>query len=265
MTKKRDLHIHTCYSDGACTPEEIVKKYKDGGYDEISVTDHDTLEGIGDVMAAAKCAGLKVVPGIEMATANAEGIEMHILGYGMDTENEELNKRLLVMSAAREERNEALISYLAAHGCPLTHEDLMIGKRGHYIGKPDFGRALVRKGYLAKLTDAFKPDSILNTEEARAIKKVFTLTEESISLINGAGGTPVLAHPIKIRGIGEPGSEEFYANFEKLLIHLIDSGLKGIECYHPSHSIEQAERFLALAKKYSLIVTEGSDYHGDDM
>ena len=251
MAKKRDLHIHTCYSDGACTPEEIMKKYKEEGYDEISVTDHDTLEGIEDVMTAAKCADLKVVAGIEMATANAEGIEMHILGYGMDTENEELNQRLMVMSAAREERNAALLAYLAAHG--------------HYIGKPDFGRALVRKGYLAKLTDAFKPDSILNTEEARAIKKVFTLTEEAIRLINGAGGISVLAHPIKIRGIGEPGSDEFYANFEKLLVHLIDRGLKGLECYHPSHSAEQAERFIALAKKYNLIVTEGSDYHGDDM
>lgn len=280
---KVDFHIHTCYSDGSLTPEEIVKRYKRDGYDEIAITDHDTTDGVAEaVMCAAEEAAMyteenegisagkqsacfAVVPGIEISTVDADGVETHILGHYIDIENAALRARLEDLRRARRARNEKLIAYLAEQGYPLTYEELLVGKRGDYIGKPDFGRAMVRKGYIKEAHEVFTPGKFLETPEAKHIKKEKISTDEAISLIIGAGGRATLAHPIQIKEFGVSGSEEYFAKLEPFVIGLKEKGLSGIEAYHPDQNEEQSERFAALAEKLGLAVTRGSDFHGDDI
>jgi len=262
---KVDFHIHTCYSDGSLTPEEIVRRYKNEGYSEIAITDHDTIDGVGEALLCGSKMGLAVVPGIEIAAIDANNVETHILGHYIDIENEELRARLEDLRAARKERNKKLIICLAEQGYPLTYAELLIGKRGDYVGKPDFGRAMVRKGYIKEAHEVFKPGKFLETTEAKSIKKEKISTNEAIRLIKGAGGRAVLAHPIQIKGFGEAGSDEYFDRIEAYVKVLAEKGLDGIEAYHPDQSDEQAVRFAMLAEKLGLAVTRGSDFHGDDI
>ncbi len=261
---KIDLHIHTCYSDGACTPEEIVCKYRKENYDFIAITDHDTVDGVQEAIAAGDAAGLAVVPGIELSTADRDGVEMHILGYSIDPKNAALSAKLKELRQARRLRNELLLAYLAEQGYSLCYEDLLVGKCGDYIGKPDFGRAMVRKGYLQTPQEIFKAGMYLETPEAKSIKKKKMDTQEAIALISAAGGKAVLAHPIQIKAFGVPGGEEYFARLRSLLLRLCKEGLKGIEAYHPDHNTVQSAQFSVLAEEYGLFVTRGSDFHGDD-
>ncbi len=262
---KVDFHIHTCYSDGSLTPGEIVQRYKANEYDEIAITDHDTIDGVREALLCGREAELKVVSGIEISTADENGVETHILGHYIDIENTALNERLEYLRKARRARNEKLIAHLAGQGYSLTYEELLIGKCGDYIGKPDFGRAMVRKGYIKEAQEVFTPGKFLETPEAKRIKKKKISTEEAIRLITGAGGRATLAHPIQIKEFGKPGSEEYFARLEMFVKALVKKGLGGIEAYHPDQSEEQSIRFTALAEKLGLEVTRGSDFHGDDI
>lgn len=277
---KLDLHIHTCYSDGAYTPSEIVLRYKAQGYALIAITDHDTIDGVTEAMRAAKMTDeaeeyegenaknkIDVISGIEFSTCNRDGVEMHILGYGIDITNEALLEKLKVIREARRRRNAKLIEYLESCGYVLSYDDLLIGKIGDYIGKPDFGRAMVRCGYIDEPWEIFTPGKYLETEEGKKIKKDMIDTIEAIKLIKKCGGIPVLAHPAKIKqippGYGET-TEQHYAELNKLLDVMIPAGLGGIEAYHSDHMWEQSQRYIEIAENRGLIYTKGSDYHGDD-
>lgn len=265
MTERKvDLHIHTCYSDGAYTPSDIVSGYKKRGYDIIAVTDHDTVSGVPEAIEKGKEEGITVVPGIEFSTCYPNDIEIHMLGYGIDTENRELKEELTIIREARRIRNEKLIAYFREQGYDISYEDLLEGKKGDYIGKPDFGRGMARKGYIKEPRDIFKPGEFLESPEAKKIKKVKIETKRAIELINRAGGVAVIAHPMKIKNIGEKGSPEFWGNLKGIIERLKWEGLSGIECYHSDHTLSEAEVLSELAKGMGLIVTIGSDFHGED-
>ncbi len=259
---KVDYHIHTTYSDGHSTPTDIIKKAKEQGYDIIAITDHDNVDGIPEAMIAAEAVDLKVIPGLEVATESEEGLGLHILGYNIDTNSEELKDFLKQLIANREDRNVRLFEALRESGYNVSFEDVEKGKNS-FIGKPLIADALVKKGYITHQKQAFGPE-ILGSEKLRKIKKAKPSVKDAIEVIIKAGGTPVLAHPIQIKGMGIPGSEEFFENADKLIGRLRKKGLKGLECYHPDHNEEQAMRFVEIAEKYRLHITEGSDYHGDD-
>ncbi len=299
---KVDLHIHTCYSDGANTPSEIVLRYMKQGYDVIAITDHDTVDGVAEAMNTAaeltvracdmraetaegacgvkqgwhkrlSCGsdehsiGISVIPGIEFSTRNSDGVEMHILGYGIDTGSTALLARLADIRDARRRRNEKLIRYLERCGYPLTYDELLVGKRGDYIGKPDFGRAMVRRGYLKEPHEIFTPGKYLEAPEAKKIKKDMIDTIEAIRLIHECGGISVLAHPAKIKEIAPCYGDtemQHYRDLNKLLDVMIPAGLGGIEAYHSDHMWEQSQRYIAIAEERGLIYTKGSDYHGED-
>ena len=140
--------------------------------------------------------------------------------------------------------------------------DIEVGKND-FIGKPLIARALVSKGYIAEEKQAFGRE-ILGSAKCRAVKKVKPLAKDAIRIIKEAGGTPVLAHPIQTRGIGRPGSEQFYTNIDKIIGRLKRQGLKGLECFHPDQDFEQSMRFVEMAEKYHLHITRGSDFHGKD-
>ena len=262
MEFKIDLHIHTIYSDGTMEPVDVVTKFKDEGYDIIAITDHDNTNGIAEGMIAAEAGGIKLIPGIEIAVVTEEGTGLHMLGYHIDIENEALKNFLDAMVQRRTERNEQLFRVLQAMGYDISREDITAGKND-YIGKPLIARALVSKGYIAEEKQAFGRD-ILGSAKCRAVKKVKPLAKDAIQIIKEAGGTPVLAHPIQTRGIGRPGSEQFYENIDTIIGRLKRQGLKGLECFHPDQNFEQSMRFVEMAEKYHLHITRGSDFHGID-
>lgn len=280
MKHRVDYHIHTNYSDGSMSPIEIVKKYKQEEYDIIAITDHDTVDGVREAMIAGEALGLPVIAGIEFSTVyndqtvineiagetgdTVTSIEMHLLGYKIDISNDKLTEKLKDIRMKRQDRNDKLFKVLADMGYELTFSEVARDKRGNYIGKPDFGRAMAKRGYISTPDEIFAPGKYLESPEAKAVKKQMIDTEEAISLILEAGGIPVLAHPIQITALGKPGSEQFYDNLDKLLYKLKKEGLKGIECYHPDHNEENVLRFIELAEKYHLHITKGSDYHGTD-
>lgn len=258
MESKIDLHIHTYYSDGTLSPTEMVKWGKQEKLDQMAITDHDGIDGIQEAMIAGEALDMVVIPGIEFSAVTPEGVTMHILGYYIDINNEELNKKLVTIKEKRKERNDRLIQALSDLGYPLDYEDIQ--KRGgkDYLGKPDFARALIHKGYVTEFSQAFEEGRFLLSEEIRRIRKEKISAKEAIELIVGAGGIPVLAHPMKVFGL----QGEYFQALENLIGKLKEMGLKGMECYYPEHREEDTMKLVSIAEKYRLHITRGSDYHG---
>ena len=263
MGYKVDYHVHSWCSDGTMKPTELVRKYHEEGYDIISITDHDGIDGIAEALIAGEALKIQVITGVELSV-DFEGINLHILGYKFDHENEELQEKMEELREYRKERNEKILAALQNMGYDITMEDAKQRKGQKFIGKPNFARALVAKGYVGSVKEAFAEGVFLNAPEIRAIERKKMTAEEAIKLIAQAGGMAVLAHPAKIKKIGERGSEEYWKNFEELLRSLKKMGLKGLECFYPEHTEEEQLKFAVLAGKFHLHMTEGSDYHGDE-
>lgn len=264
MAGKIDYHIHTWFSDGAASPEKIVRQAAEHGYKEIAITDHDGTDGIPEAAEAGKAEGICVIPGIELATETEEGYGLHILGYGIDIENAHLKEVLEDLRKKRQARNKKLLRLLSDMGYPLTDQELMLRPDQTFVGKPVIARAMVRKGYIKNMKEAFQKGKFLESPEARSIKKEKLKAGEAIALIEEAGGIAVLAHPVQIRELGDPETEAFYEKVDDLVKKLKEEGLKGLECFHSDHSQIQAQRFVKIAEKYNLAITRGSDFHGED-
>ncbi len=281
-----DYHMHSYYSDGTMSPVDLVKKYKDAEYDIISLTDHDGIDGLKEASIAAEALNIKFVPGVELSTehrfmgrkaASEDGEEsngsedmaelkvgIHLLGYDFDPEDEALIEKLKEMKENRRERNVKLLQKLNEMGYSIDLAELEKQSKGGYVGKPNIARMLVAKGYINDFSEAFEEGKIFESPEIKGIRKKKLATEEAINLVSNAGGMAVIAHPAKIRGMGERGSEIFWENMETLIKGLKKAGLKGVECYHPNHSEEESWRLFKIASKYHLHVTEGSDFHGKE-
>lgn len=257
MEGKVDFHIHTHFSDGCISPTAIVKRAKEQDYDMIAITDHDGVDGIKEAMIAGEAVGLKVIPGIELATETEEGTGLHILGYHIDVENEQLQKVLKQLLKARNNRNKKLLAALDEMGYPVQVS-------GKFVGKPTIARAMVKKGYISSPKEAFQGGKFLVSPQILDIKKEKLETAAAIDVITEAGGLPVLAHPIQIKGYGVPGSAGFYDRVDALIGKMKKWGLKGLECFHPDQTHEQSMEFVKIAEKYHLHITRGSDFHGDD-
>lgn len=262
MSLKTDLHIHSWHSDGTMSPNEIVEKYSKDEFDMIAITDHEVIDGISDAEEAGKEKNLRVIPGIEIA-AEADGTELHILGYYFDPKNEELRAKLAELADIRRNRNEKMLKALQNMGCNISEKDLIQREGQTYIGKPNFARALIAKGYISSVSQAFEDGKFLESDEIKAIKREKPTAAEVIELIKNAGGIAVLGHPYKIKNLGERESDDFKVNFEELLKTLRTAGLRGLECIYPKHSHEEKMFFISMASKYHLHITEGSDFHGD--
>lgn len=257
MNYKVDYHIHSYFSDGTMKPTDLVKMYKGRDYDMIALTDHDGVDGVYEAVIAGEALEMKVIAGIEIGCSYdfaGQKTELHILGYHIDTENAALKACIRKLQESRKVRNEKLLAHLQNQGYELQYEDLIERPGQNYIGKPNFARALKRKGcapdHLWELLDEVERERI----------SVY----EAVDVIKEAGGMAVLAHPLKTKKIGEPGSEEFWKNLEAIVADLKKHGLKGMECYHPSADHDQALRLVVMAGKYHLHITEGSDFHGDE-
>ncbi|MFR2966303.1 MAG: PHP domain-containing protein [Anaerovoracaceae bacterium] len=260
MSLKIDFHIHTWYSDGTMSPEEIVEKYAGEEFSTIAITDHEVTDGIREAQEAAKGKGIKVVPGIELAT-DMDGRELHILGYYIDEENPALQDALARLAVIRKKRNAGILKALQQQNIDIKEEDLIQRPGQTYIGKPNFARALAAKGYMDEASQAFTPGQFWSPMKSGLLKrKAFNCRGYKIDqrCRRDSRSRP----PMQDKGIGQRESEEFRRNFGDAAGRVKKAGLKGLECIYPTHSDEERVYFISMAYKYHLHVTEGSDFHG---
>lgn len=247
MTVRADLHAHTTFSDGQHAPEELVRLAREAGLTHLAVTDHDTVEGLARAAAAADQAGLVLICGIEV-TAQLGPREVHVLGHFVDPGSAELARLHADASGLRRGRMERMVARAVAEGLPVTMEDVEKFAEGVTLGRPHLARALVARGHVASVQDAF--DLWLGDGKPLALPRARPPAAEVIRIIRAAGGTATLAHP----AVNRVHHHE--------LQRLRDAGLAGIEAHHPRHSPGDAEVFADMALEFGLVATSGSDFHG---
>ncbi len=257
-----DLHLHTYYSDGTMSPEQLVLLAKERNVETIAITDHDGMGGLTEGLEAGERYGVHVLPGIELSAEDEESVYMHILGYCFDSNNENLRKEIERIRRKRVERNEKLLAALHKIGCKLSKADLQLREGQDYVGKPTFALALMKKGYISSPKEAFREGHFMRSDIVRSVHREKISAKKAIKLIKEAGGIASLAHPMKISHLLKADGEEFFEKLEKLLIKLKGWGLAGMECYYSSHLPEETKQLVSLAKKHQLIITAGSDFHG---
>jgi hypothetical protein len=244
--KFADLHLHTLFSDGTFTPEELVGRASKLGFSAIALTDHDTIEGCDRAAAACAAAGMKFLPGTEL-TAEHEDTEVHILAYLVDTQNQTLLSRIAKFQAVRQNRIHEMVAAINKLGIPLKAEAVFALANCKSPGRPHVARALVQEKLISNLDDAF--EKYLKKGRPAWVPKTKMSALEAVELIHQAGGLAVMAHP----GLNRT---------DDIIPDLVDAGLDGIECFHTKHSTVMAERYLVIAEKHHLLVTGGSDCHG---
>ncbi len=253
-----DLHVHSTASDGTLTPPEILEMAVQLGLRAIAITDHDTLSGSVAALAGGIPPALHFLTGIEISAAAPPGFQLsgsiHILGYGIDPEDASLVALLDVLQASRQNRNPQIIARLGALGIKINNDELadMVGDA--IPGRPHIAQLMVKHGMAASIEDAF--DRFLGKNKPAYVEKYRVPMVEAIEAINHAGGIAVLAHPY-INGITDPSA------FEDFLTALQSIGLQGIEAFYPSHPQAATSAYCRLARKHGLLMTGGTDFHGD--
>lgn len=253
-----DMHIHTDFSDGSDAPGEAVRWAADCGMKCVAVTDHDDVRGVAEACKVAEELGMEFHTGVEFS-ADYEGVGLHILGYDIDIEDDGIRSACKKAMERRRARNEKLMAVMEKE-YGITVEDIKKEAPTDYIGKPHMAAAMIKHGAASSKEEVF--EKIFSKPQFASIKKEDPKADEVINVIKDAGGTPVLAHPGKIRGIGSKGSPEFWENFENILLELMRKGLEGLECVHKDHRPQDAEKFISIANRYGFVVTRGSDHHG---
>ena len=253
-----DLHIHTTASDGTFTPSEIIQMALARGLGAIAITDHDTLAGSRAALAMQPPDHLNILSGVEISTAAPEGFPMagslHILGYGVDLDDEPLEQALVDLQHGRDERIPKIVTKLNRAGIPVSIADVMAMVVEGSAGRPHVAQALILAGVARDVNDAF--DRFLAKGQPGYVEKRRIDCRQAIALIRGAGGIAVLAHPYLA-----PGGQS--AALADLLATLCDMGLQGIEAYYSRHSPQNVALYLEMARRFDLVVTGGSDFHGD--
>jgi predicted metal-dependent phosphoesterase TrpH len=243
-----DLHSHTHESDGSCSPAELIREAVHAGVHLLGITDHDTFAGYDQAVPLAREAGLELICGIELST-KLHGQSVHLLGYFLTQDRTgDLRDWILEMQAARRDRNVRLIARLQELGFDITLEEVQARGRG-LTARPHFAQVMLEKGYVSTLQQAF--DDYLDESAKGYVYRREPSFAEGVERIRNAGGIASLAHPVRVRG-----------DVAALMPELCAMGLNAIEAYHSDHRPANTEHYLALAKRYRLLVTGGSDFHG---
>ena len=245
-----DMHVHSTFSDGTYSVEALAAAAKRRHLSLLSLTDHDTTAGLPPFKAACEKAGVTSLPGIELSAAAP--YTLHILGFRIDAGDAALNERLAYVRRMRDERNETICANLRKLGFDITVAEARELSGGEVVARPHLARLMVQKGFAGSYAEAFS--KYIGDGGSAYVPRMRLTAEECVSLITGAGGLPVLAHPYQTGFEGE--------ELERLLARLRDAGLWGLEAVYSSHSAEQIYSYLALAEKFGLYPTAGSDFHG---
>jgi len=247
-----DLHVHTTASDGQYTPTEILTKAAEKNINTIAITDHDTVDGITEAQKAAKELNINLIKGCEL-NINFQTGEFHLLGLGLQEISPSLQTILDNLVKNREERNVEIVNKMQADGVDITVEEIYADFPNTIIGRPHFAAELVKKGIVKHRQQAF--DSYLAKGRKWYVNRVGANLDEAIVAIKESSGVPVLAHPMSL-----------YLSWGKLPDAIKDfkeRGLVGLEAFHPGARVTDCLRLEELAKKLDLIVTAGSDFHGE--
>lgn len=244
-----DLHIHTTASDGSLTPRQVAEEAVKKKLKAIAITDHDTINGVAEGLAAGRELGIGVVPGVEFGV-DYKVKETHILGYFSEENYFGIKHYFDWILEKRHERNRILISNLNAQGYEVTIEEMYEKADGGTPGRPHLAKCLIEKGYAANVNQVF--DNILLTKEIY-VPREKTSPESVITEILNNKGIPVLAHPVYLDNEGM---------FDIAIKEFMELGLKGIEVIHSDHSAGHTGKYMDFAKKNNLIMTGGSDFHG---
>lgn len=261
---KADLHVHTTASDGLLSAEEVVTLCERRGVGVVAIADHDTVAGLRQLLLAlvgeSRPAGrgiswsssffhrgVEIIPAVEI-NAELDQKEVHILGYFVPVDpDSEFAIFLDTLRRSRMDRVRAIVLRLEELGFPVELERVLSFAKGESIGRPHVGQAMVEKGYVSSVKEAF--EKYLGIGKPAYVPRVRPTPVQAVKCIVHAGGVAVWAHP---------GT----AACDYILEELIENGLDGLECLHPEHSPEDTRRYAALAGEYGLIATGGSDFHG---
>ncbi len=245
--KTADLHVHTIYSDSTLTPEQAVSLARERGLAAIAITDHDEVAGIEPARSAAAGTPLEVIPGVEL-TAGVRGHELHILGFYIDCRQKEFLAKMEYVRQFRRQRMQKMITRLAEQGIRIDLQQVLELSGPGSVGRVHLAQVLYREGKVNSPAEAF--GRYIGENRPCYVRKAEMSFTEAIGLIIGTGGVPVLAHP------RVPGRDE-------LIPQMVKAGLQGIEVYHPDHNETDTGRYAELARRHRLLVTGGSDCHGE--
>jgi len=246
LNRTADLHIHTIASDGTYTPRQVLEEAQRVGLTAISVTDHDSVESLADVIPLEVEYGIEVIPGIELSVEMGN-TEMHLLGYYIDYQEKGLLDRLFELRKNRIARAGEMLLRLEEMGFPLDMDALLPGQMTGSIGRLHIAHGLLRSGYIGSIHQAFK--KYIGNDGPAYVPKQRLEKEDAMEMIIHAGGVPVLAHPGQL-------------DRDDLIPELIDLGLAGLEAFYPSHSRFKTNHYVELARHYNILATGGSDCHG---
>lgn len=246
-----DLHMHSIFSDGTFTPEELIAEGVQAGLKAMALTDHDTVGGVPRFLAAAAQAGMRALTGVEVSSDAGTGT-MHVLGYGVDPKDASLLQHLAWIRQGRDERNQEILQKLNRLGLHLTYHEIASYAGADVVGRPHFAQAMIAKGYARDKKDAF--DRFLARGKPAYAERRRLDPAGTMELIRGAGGVPILAHPFTLKLAG--------GALKRALQELADVGLMGLEVYYSEHTPDMQRTYAKLAKDLGLIGTGGSDFHG---
>jgi len=247
---KIDLHLHTTASDGRFTPAELVARLAALGLEVIALTDHDTVAGVAAALEAAKAfPKLTVIPGVEINTDVDHG-EAHLLGYFIDATDKNLLDSLEKLRDSRETRAKRMVAKLSGLGVDISWQRVQELAGSATIGRPHIAGALLEKGYIGSFSEAF--DKYIGRDGPAYVEREKLTQEEAVNLVAGAGGLAVLAHPYTVGEV------------EPMVKRLKKVGLVGLEAYYKDYSPARVGELVGLARRYGLLATGGSDYHGID-
>lgn len=249
MEKFIDLHTHSLKSDGSMTPTEVVEAAKEAGLAAIALSDHDTVDGLEEAMAAGEKLGVEVVPAIEFSVISKT--ETHILGYFIDYKNPELLQMLKEIVDLRIERNYVTTEKLNDLGFDITIEEVRALAPNNFVGRAHFARVLMDKGYTSSVKEGF--DKYMSVGKYAYCEKQRLSAAEAVELIAKCGGVSFLAHPHLTK---LPDDE-----LKAFLIELKGYGLSGLEGYYTDYTPEMQSKYQSLAEELGMIYSGGTDFH----
>jgi len=243
-----DLHIHTTFSDGSLSAQEVLQLASQNGLKAISITDHDCIDAYPELIKEGELLGVEVIPGVELS-AEIDGKDIHILGYLIDIENAKLNQKLKEMKEVRYTRARKIVKNLNRQGIDLRFDTVLKIAGEGAIGRPHIAAAMLKEELIYSFREAF--DRYIGYDSPAYVEKMNFRPREVFELILDAGGIPVLAHP------GATQVDERIPEF-------IKDGILGIEVYHPEHNVAITRYYKKLCRTQGLLMTGGSDFHAGE-
>lgn len=254
--KMIDLHVHSNCSDGTLSPKELVDYAIEKNLSAFALTDHDTVDGLDEAIQyatglRAEQGNIEVIPGIELST-EYQGADIHVVGLYIDYHNRGFQDKLREFVDSRTTRNQKMCSLLTQAGVPITYEELQAAYPDAVITRAHYAGYMLEKGYVKSRQEAF--DRYVGDHAPCYIPREKITPAQAVQLILQAGGAPVLAHPILYHMSDE--------SLDTLVRKLKEAGLMGIEAVYSTYTAADERKTRALAAKYGLFISGGSDFHG---